>query len=1093
MSKIIYTNEQLAAINTEGSNVLVSAAAGCGKTTLMIERIVRKVLINKVSLDKIIVVTFTEAAAAELKERLEKALNKQLQQEKDNAFLQQQLALLNDAYISTFHSLCLRLLEENGGTFNYDKKIKIGDSLQIKNLKKQAFKLLDEQFINEDNYLQLKDYFTTIYDDSNLFTLLDKTLEICITKGSLKEFITYNQQNLNLTSVFDYPLFNNLLFESTTISINYIISLLKQALQDDNNEKTEQNITETFHFFNDLTTSLTNQDYSALHQKLSNYKIFTRPRVSKDNLNIQINKVHPRIKEELEKQLQPLYRLSNEEYLKMISDNQTNVSHVLYYVSEYNKILAKLKKEQGLLEFNDLEQEALHLLYDDNDTFSQRALALQNNFNEIMIDEYQDTNLIQEKIVLALANDHNVFMVGDVKQAIYGFRNATPQLFSEKYQSYQNNLKGKVIDLDTNFRSKKEVLETTNFIFKSIFSANIGGINYDDKNTLKFGNKKLNDYTGDYTTKFFCNVYDKDDKLKINDLYLKTSQAITNEIKKLNSRGVNYNEITILFRNRQHSTILTDLFKQENIPYMIHDNKGFYASYEIKDLINLLKALTNPSDDIALLGVLRSYFFNLNENDLLTISLLSGQNNYQKLKHSTYQETYNLFEKLRIYALEHRPLELINYIYQETNYLTYLYNSNHYEQVLINITSFKTMLEDNIDYYNSLSYLVSELDYNIARDFDTAKPATLSSKENVVNIMTIHKSKGLEFNYVFLFDESKIRFENRNSSTNINYLGKQLILKYFDTKQKIYADNPLTNLIAFDNKKEILAEEFRILYVALTRAKLQLYIFTNISREALEESVEAIRHQRDWLIEEDYLIKLKKMLDSLILSLVRHKDGLKLRESLPVEASDDIYNYYGKLFEVNDYDYSLLSSTNQLQTIDKYPIKNVVKLNQESTSLEGITPSNHAIRTLNFDDISSFDSFEQGTNVHKLFELIDFNNPNFDDLLVKYPLYSRNKEGLEAFFNDDFFNVIKDNFYRKEYAFIYQDEDNLIKGFIDLYVESATTIYIVDYKTDKISQDELIEQYTKQLAIYEDIISKNTSKEIVKMIYSLYHKKFITL
>ena len=1093
-----FTNEQKQAIELEGNNILVSAAAGCGKTTLMIERIIRKVLNDKINIDEIVVVTFTEAAAAELKQRLEIALNKNLSS--NPSFIEHQLAILNDAYISTFHSLCLRLLEENGVMFNFDDKIKVADAIQIRNLKLKAFDILEQENIDKADYLQLREPYTTLTNTKNFFDLLNNTLDLCITKHNIKEFTDHALEFIIPKSIFDYDDFSKLQNEASLTSLSLIINLLEDGLGVDNSDETNELIESNIIFFKNIIELVNRQEYQMIHEKLNSHKLFSKPRVKKDASHAQIRNNFDMIKDEINKKLKPLYELTNDEYQYIIKTNNDNINILLKYVNYYAEILSNLKKETGILEFNDLEQETLKLLYD-NGVESDVAVQLKEKFNEIMIDEYQDTNLIQERIVNALSNGKNIFMVGDLKQSIYRFRNATPQLFTNKYELYQNGEQGTLIDLTSNFRSKNEVLETANYIFKSTFSKNIGGIDYDKRNQLYFGNEALNNEHGSFKTKLFCNVITSDTKKELNlkkaDEYKLSAKAIVNEIKALVADNRKYRDIAILFKQRKNAKILTDLLEQENIPYMIHDKGGFYASYEIKDLLNLLKALTSKDDDIALLGALRSYFFNLNEDDLLNISLCEGKSYYQKLKNSKYDDEFALLNDLINFTKRNLPLAIINYILDKTPYVDYIISHNNYEQFLMNINTFKKIINENVNYYNSLEYLINELDYNIASNYDTPRPATLSEKESVVNIMTIHKSKGLEFDFVFLFDEANIQFEKKQLNTDIKCYNKNLVLKFFDSKQRITAANPLNNLISFANKKEIVAEELRVLYVALTRARLQLYIFTNTSEDRISKMQTLLKNDVNWQIDEYTVLDIKKMLDPVLLSFIRHKDGLNLRDSMTINCEDDIYKYNSQLFEVCDYDYSLLNNEyNDAVKSNKYPIMHVDKIKTIVDTFEKVLPKQNAEK-LDFTNIKTFDTYKQGNLVHKVFELLDFKSENIfknlKELVQKYDIHKNNYEGIVAFIESDYFNIFKNSTIQKEYSFTDLSNSVITNGIIDLYVETDDTIYIVDYKSDNLSADDLIVKYSKQLNTYKSIINKNSSKPVVCLIYSLVNKEFLKI
>ena len=1106
------TPEQKQAVLLDNTNVLVSAAAGCGKTFLLVERVLRKIMQDEIPLNKLIVVTFTDAAAQELKERIENELNNGLKNNSDDQFLKDQLSQLNDAYIMTFHALCLRLLKENKASFNYEDNLNPGSDLILDSLKKQAYNKLVNENRNNMEFESLKVYFEKIITNNNFYHALEHVRKIVLNNSSFDEFNKYHNNTYTYDSLMNHPNFKDVFKQYLNYNLNHILNLLMTSLYDQHNsESLKLDLIITIENIELMIKMIKEDQYLNLKDAILDFSLFRKPTKNKD-LNDDsvplIRVYHEDIKKIFEKKIK--YFFENEASISIIlKNNDENALKILKFSQEYENNLKQLKKQTGYIEFDDFEQDTLDLLYDNNE-YSEVALRLKQHFNEILIDEYQDTNIIQEKIVQALSNGSNMFMVGDLKQSIYRFRKATPQLFVDKYERYKNVEDGVVIDLTGNFRSKKDVLEITNFIFKNIFSKNVGGIDYDEANQLKYTDitqQKLNDeYPNVTNTKLFFNIVDDDlsllsDKEKeeakkknsLDNQYRISAMNMINEIKKLHDNNVNYQEITILVSKRTRSNILIELLNQAQIPYMFHTNTGFFETYEIRDLINLLKVLLNPHDDIALLGCLHSFFFNLNEQDILNISLLDGYSYYDKLKNSNYHDVITLLNKMIVYSKTNHPIDIVNYIYQESNYLSYLSNIKTFEQSNINITNFKTLINDNFDYYNSLKYLIEDIKQGVNKSFDSVTPAVLSLKDDVINIMSIHKSKGLEFNYVFLFDDSRIKKRDINK-IRIDYYKNQLILPYFNSKLKISADNPLYNLKSYLEEKEVISEQLRLLYVALTRAKLQLYLFTNIKSKHLFKNLMSIQSDEDWLVDEQLLFNQTTLLDYVLIALLRHKDGLMLRKDNQINVSNHIFNY-------NDSIVSLASYTSDIDKIDFNNLKHIddfkVVKQKESIiqQLESITPSKHITLPLNFDEITGFDSYKQGSNVHLVLELLDFNTlDNLDELCIKYEIIDTNKNGILSFTNSDFFkNIIIKNKYIKEYAFNYLKDNKLINGIIDLYVESENEIYIIDYKSDILYENELINSYTKQLQTYYDVIASISEKKISCLIYSLYNKSFIKL
>ncbi|MEG0685970.1 MAG: UvrD-helicase domain-containing protein [Erysipelotrichales bacterium] len=1085
-----FTNKQREAILKEGSNILVSAAAGCGKTTLMVERIIRKVMEDNVDINQLIVVTFTEAAAAELKQRLEKELTNRLSDNPEQ--LNRQISLLSDSYIMTFHALCFRLLKENHAAFNFDNTLQIGDGLQLSTQKKLAYKKTIEQLKDNESYIVLDDYYNDIINKNKLFEVVDSSLTTCISKGGINYF--KNRKNTSFDNIFEYKDFNEILIDASYFYLNNTVNILNELIQEDLSDKNLETINEDILFYNDLINLVNNKDYKKIHTNLKEKTMFRKPSSKSDKVKL----LHKEIKENNFVQLKTLYSLTPEEMEEYLIRNDENVNHLLVLVEQYHSNLNEIKKESGLLEFDDLEQLLIDLLYED-DGYSKIAYKLKDNFNEIMIDEYQDTNYIQETIVCALSNGNNVFMVGDLKQSIYRFRNATSKIFSDKYAAFKEGKGGYVIDLKDNFRSRPEVLETTNYIFKSTFSLDIGGIEYDENAKLHFGNKSLADIQGDFTTEYLLNTNCEESNAE--EKYLQNSMSMAYEIENLHNEGVPFSSIAILIRNTTNTTVLADYLTSKNIPIMLHSNKGFYEAFEIKDIINLLKVLSNPYNDINLLATLRSYFFILSDNDLYTLSLIDESSYYKKLEASNFKNEFKLLNDLINYSRDNTILDIINYIYNSTEYLSYIQTHNNFEQVLININSFKQIIEANYNYYLSLDYLVDELEEGLKRNFDSALPAVLSSKQDVVNIMTIHKSKGLEFEYVFVFDNSKMKFETETNTLKVYQ--DQLILPYFNYQKKIKSQHPSKNsgfhplmlLLDYKNRKEIIAEELRVLYVALTRAKYKLYIVDTFedNDEKIDSSFHKANLTSNWLLDSATIFNYKRMLEPVLYCFQRHSNGMELRGSNGVIADEEIYKYYDKLFVVNKQFIEIEETSKNITTKNDYKVTTINRVDSESKGIEQTAPTSYSSNKLDFTTISDFNPYLQGTNTHLVLELLDFKSENIEkdleDLILKFNISKANADGLKAFINSGMFNHIINSTFHKEYNITYIENSILHRGIIDLFVEDENTVYIIDYKSDNLSIDELIENYQDQLYAYQSMLE--TNKKIELYIYSIKHSQFI--
>ncbi|MDR1781639.1 MAG: UvrD-helicase domain-containing protein [Bacilli bacterium] len=1130
--KEYFNHEQREAILNDNTNILVSASAGTGKTTLMVERVIKKILNDRWNITDLMIVTFTEAAANELKERLEISLKNNLN--KDEEFINKQLSMLDEAYISTFHALCLRLLKETGTTFEFDDVIKIIPNLLQQELKKEAFNILENNYLNDNTYKSIKEPFINLNNNNEQwFNLLNDILDKVLNNGGFEEFkanlITYQP------NVFKIEPFGLMLKDKLLNIINETEPLLAIYNEDNWKEDNLDKYKKLEDFINNLKSALYEYDYNKVHILVSEFKLFRQPDSSKYPSIIYTHK-QINLKIGSKSLLKKLVSLSNKDFLTIMKTICNNQEILLNYLKAYYDILINIKKERGLLEFVDLEQLLIIKLVNNQDI----CLKLKNKFKEIMIDEYQDTSMSQETIIKYIS-DNNVFMVGDLKQSIYAFRNATPQLFEDKYIDYQKDSNNNtLINLKNNYRSSQEVINFVNYIFKNLITKNMGGIDYENYQELIFGsnNTDLINSNNKYKTKIFFNkdntasdvneeknnsdnqFYIKDSitlninilgdnssvthkkiinnqvKYNAKDRYTNTSKAMINEIINLKNNGIKYQEITILVRSRSNIYLLENELRNNNIPYMLHSNGGFFENMIIKDLLALLRFITNPYDDVALLSILRSYFFNLNENDLLKLSMCDGKKYYTKLKNSFYQDILLCLENLLSMSKKLLPTKLIDYIYDNTDYLSYFINDVNYENILIYIANIKTMINDNLEYIYSLKEIITLLkDQVLKNSLDRSNPATLSQKSDVINIMTIHKSKGLEFNYVFYFDNSQ-RFTN----TIVNYTYKNcLLLDYYDNDKLVKVNFPFKEIIKEQIKKDELSETLRILYVALTRAKKQLYIFFNLHKDYIEELNELLENNKDWLIDADTVFKCNSINKLLLLALLKHKNSEVIRNNLPIYSSIEAYTYCNDLFEVLPYNYDNLNKTSNNINSNKYPIKEITYQTTEVSKKDYIRPSKHAQKELDFENIKEFNTYQSGNIIHHIFELLDFNSTNIkndiDYYITKNKLNNNIKDGFYAFVNHDLFNVIKNNTHYQEYQFSYfNKENNLINGIIDLLVVSDDEVLIIDYKSDHLTKDELKEYYYSQLDIYEDFIKEiYPHKKTKKLIYSLVNKDFIEL
>jgi len=1107
-----FTPEQRKAIMEEGNNILVAAAAGCGKTTLLVERIIRKIILDGVNVNELVVVTFTEAAAGELKDRLESVINEKLKEVTDESvkdFLKKQLSILDDAYISTFHSLCLRLLKENKAEFQFEHPLQIADNRVITSLKEKAFnQLYDAHYLEEDFQLLDAYYNKNITSVEKLSDILYKVNTLIKSNGGYQTI----EENLVLSKVED------ILIEDPLASFYYdTLPDLLDALEIMITEMLNTSLSEKQKVGYDTLLKQVRQNKLVLSTKGNFFemeKLVEFPRKAGKNYD---GDLHDAIKEKYLK-VRALTDIDHVTFEAILQDNYKNAKMLIKYGKDLDALFFQIKKETGYLEFDDLETILIDTLYHDQSRWlsNNTAKEISKKFNEIMVDEYQDTSMIQERITQAISNGKNTFMVGDIKQSIYKFRNATAQLFASKYKLYQDNPDhGVLIELTQNFRSLPNVLETTNFIFKNVFSTELGGIDYNETNQLNFGNTGLlKAYPDPYKAQLILNVYDKNDKesklIMDQQWYASAKSAVELISSMVDGVNVKFSDFTILTRGRGPSgkywRIIENLLIKSNIKYMAHGTEGFFDTYEIRDLRNLLTFLTNRKDEVALIGVLHSLFFDLNEQDLLNISNVDlpedvdSKGLYSKLKYSDYQDVYKKLEDLLFQSYVLAPNDLIDYIFENTDYQQRIFAFNNFDNFLINIIRFKKLIESSLENFNTLEKVLKAISNSLISTKDDDSTAVLSKEDDVVNLMTIHKSKGLEFKYVILIEQGDIKKE-KLSKEMPHIVDNRLILKHFNTDYKVQIANemnPYASILSEYHRKENISEELRILYVALTRAKLQLFVIRTLPQTMLDEIVSKANENDRWGIDVSTLTNYNYITDYVIAAFSRHKKGITLRNGNGVTSNDEITNYLDDLFDVT-LNYENLTQevveSNTIKTV--FPYKVLPALDKEIKKSFKVKPSFHPEDVLDFSRISKIDTYKQGSNAHYILEHIDFDTNNYEaDLLeykIKYEISTPLYEGLMAFFESDFFQTIKSNSYHKEYAFLYNKEGKTIKGIIDLLVESDDFIYIIDYKSDKVSVDQLVAAYKDQLKIYKDVIMQTSQKPIKLIIYSIYNQQFIDI
>ena len=886
MSNVKWTNEQLQAIEKTGNNILVAAAAGSGKTAVLVERIINKIINKKIDIDQLLIVTFTNAAASEMRERILEAIYKKIEEEPENTHLQKQINLIGRASICTIDSFCLDVVKNNFYEIGVAPNFRIADNAELELIKQEALEdLFNKKYEIEDKkFLKLLETYTTYSADEPLKELILNIYNFIQSHPFPNEWLEENVEKYNLINKM------NIDFSETEWGKTIIKELKEELL--DSKIKLEQvkkdivRFEELKKYALVLSTDIQVLDSILKQEKWDNIYnsileiVFEKWPIDR-KITLEEKEIAKEKRNEIRKQIKKALeaidcdsKQANEDIYNMYETLKALKEIIL----EYDELLKQAKKEKNLVDFSDIEHMALQILLkkgeDNNYIPTPIALKYRKKFVEIAIDEYQDSNLVQESILTSISNGKNIFMVGDVKQSIYKFRQARPELFLDKYEKYvvedNTEAQGNKIQLFKNFRSRENILDTTNLIFKDIMSKKLGDIDYTEEEYLNLGaNFEETDKHSIKTNTEILIIENKNEEAEDNEETAETEEPIENieleakfvakkikEIldskqvvfdKKLGYRPITYKDIVILLRSTKDKA---NIFENElinlNIPVYSDTSLEYLNSIEIQMIMNLLKVIDNPTVDIPLVGVLRSMIGGFSDNELIKIRLIDNKKsfyeamkqylteNIEDLDDQIKEKIQNFLGRISEWKAEAEYLELdelIWKIYIDTGYYNYV---SLMPDGILRQANLKLLFEKAKQYekasFKGLYNFINFIEKVRTGSGDLSSAKLIGENENVVRIMSIHKSKGLEFPLVFLCNSNK-KFNTQDLNSQI-LLHQDLGLgaNYIDSERKLQYSTLAKEAIKIKSKEEIISEEMRVLYVALTRAKERL-IVTGISKD----------------------------------------------------------------------------------------------------------------------------------------------------------------------------------------------------------------------------------------------------------------------
>ena len=1034
-----WSKQQQACIEHKDHPIIVSASAGAGKTAVLTERIVKRCLKDKIDLNRILALTFTAAAASEMKDRVyQRLLKAKLDNQSDSHRIDHQLTLLQEAQISTIHSFCLNIIKKYGYLIGFDQQRanRLFSDVALKQLKNEAFNLTLVS-LTTDQLNHLTTYFSNkpcTYDSfqQTLTSLLDQANNQCNPIQSIKDIAS------------SYPTIQSLAqLDSATLNkyasiFDHYLPLLKSNLKQIHNGVSENYFTKNkakmdalTEYLNSIETAVNDKDY----EQVENLYRYTYPgnlSIPKDPANLiekQRLKAFNQLMDNLINSTAPSALINDMNQLHILANDLSNA--LLAYYTYFNQV----KEKANGIDFNDMEYFAFKIL-DENPSV---ATYYQNYYQEICVDEFQDTSIRQNAIIEHICNGKNIFRVGDVKQSIYRFRQASPELMKSLMEDNANEL----IVLEENYRSSASIIDFTNHLFTQLLNIGLPNNQYLNQDIVSPGTQNQKDSY--QPIEFYGMDSEAFKALNLTNSNQNKAECIAGLIQQYrnNSPFTHYKDYCILVRSHGAMHYLKETFDQLNIPYKMDLKSGFSGNAFIQTLRAMFALMLNFNDQLALYTVLASPYYLYSVQDLYDHKVNSNAKviqDYDELKAFIHQ--CKTFQNKGISALLSQCL-CFKSIYQRLTRED-RFNVDYLMQSLVtnNITTIPQVLQ--------------LLDKSL--DQDSSEILSVGKDDDVVTVMTIHQSKGLQFPCVILWsDSSNSNPENKSLINWDNQFNVGLKALYLPTRlthsSLVYTYNDITN------QAQDLAERLRLLYVAITRAKEKLLIV---------DMLKDVPDVHPYQLSDIYL---RKGFTYDILSTCITNNLFQLK----------------RLFQ------PLTPLTNTVQSMKGYPIIHY-----------HAKPLNLTIRTASEHDILSEDllkdshgALEYGTFLHDALQFLDFSQINDEQLQAYNARLTKPMRVQLCKAKDTLLSFGKEKAitsWLKEYPFIYRNESIFTTGSIDLIGLSKSSIYIIDYKTTSDTIDNLKAMYTKQLNYYQSIITKAyPDYKIECYIYSFKHDCMIQI
>ena len=1163
---------------------MVSAGAGAGKTRVLVSRMAELIMDKEhpIEADRFLVMTFTNAAAAEMKERIGTELEERLEKDPDNLYLRKQIRKIRQADISTIHSFCNHLIRTHYNELAIDPSFRIGEEGELFLLRQQAVEqVLEEAYASgRESFLQfveayapgkndtvLEEMIEDLYHFSRSFPNADGWFE----KTGKEAAILAGKDGWDTSAAVTLLLSKA---QKESLQIQEELYQLLESVTEDSPEKYTGLLQEIKEYIDSLTQA---KDYNSYYKVLSQKSISSFPRASQKEkeweLYEEVKEFHQKVREQINSQKENVFTTPAEELQREAAVIYPLLEEYMALTKRFAEIYFLCKKEKNVYDFDDLEHFALELLVESYDKQgeaqpSETAKELSKKYKMIFVDEYQDTNLVQETILEMLLNKkHNsLFTVGDVKQSIYRFRQARPDLFLRRKDQYISQADAGVsIELRDNFRSAPGVLTFTNYIFSQLMEKEFGGVDYNEKTALRPGDggPMMQD---EETSEILFFQKDSASALKeVPEDILAESAVICKRIKELIEEGYHYGDMVILLRSGAgRMEPMAEFLEQEGIPVSCDNKTGYFQTREITVMLNYLSIVDNIYQDIPMASVMLSSIGKFTEEELVKLRVLIEEPVRGKYTLYDFMRLYmqegteeELKKKIRDFLMDllyfrqqkkEQPLSTLLWdIYERTGFYYDVQLMPDGEKRKENLLMLLKKAEDyEKTVFKGLFYFNRYMKQLKSYEIEMGEAGTSMEEEDVVKIMTIHKSKGLEFPVVFVSGLSK-KFNRMDLNKAVLCHPELGIgMECVNTTLRFHHPSLMKKAIQEKVWKDTLEEEMRILYVAMTRAKRKLILTGVIKSEELEAGMRAsIQAQKwragsmmDWILPvmaEQFRNTDKIWLKARLFSWSDIEELFNARER---EEATFSYRHFIEKY-VEGQDSSLIKkafshvypnmeatkwkrkySVSELKSLSQITLPNEESVVYEPDEEERIIPQ------FLKEEREEVGGAAKGTIVHKIMEMLPFakiqtKKQLFDwitDLEQNYPeskqisakwLY----RGIEAFLFSEQGEKIRKmdeaGKVKKELPFtvglpvslINQDteaEDTVVvQGVIDACADMGNHLCLIDYKTDQIKEGEeqqLLDRYGNQMLYYKAALEQILEKRVSEIyLYSFSLKKFISV